>query len=166
MSSPQLAVAKIEGSDAYPHIRGYVWFQDVPLGTLVCTSILGLPAYKPATDDTPPIGPFAFHLHEGDECGSKEGPTPFLEAGSHYAPDQQPHGNHAGDFPVLFSYHGMNKMCFFTDRFTLQDIIGKAVVIHEHPDDYKSQPSGDAGIRIACGTIRAIPFYNFYPYFL
>lgn len=67
-----------------------------------------------------------------------------------------PHGNHAGDFPVLFSNNGRAFMCFFTDRFRVRDIVGKAVIIHQNPDDYRSQPSGNAGKRLACGVIRLV----------
>lgn len=65
----------------------------------------------------------------------------------------QPHGNHAGDFPVLFSNNGYSRMIFFTDKFEAEEVIGKSVIIHENPNDYRSQPSGNAGKRIACGVI-------------
>jgi len=65
-----------------------------------------------------------------------------------------PHGNHAGDFPVLFSNNGVARMCFFTNKFKVADIIGKAVVIHQNPDDYRTQPAGDSGKRLACGVIK------------
>jgi DNA invertase Pin-like site-specific DNA recombinase len=65
----------------------------------------------------------------------------------------QPHGNHAGDFPVLFSNNGYTYMKFFTDKFKPGDVIGRAVIIHENPDDYRTQPSGNSGKRIACGVI-------------
>jgi Cu-Zn family superoxide dismutase len=70
-----------------------------------------------------------------------------------------PHGNHAGDFPVLFSNHGVARMCFFTDKFTVQDVLGKMLVIHENPDDYRTQPAGDSGRRLACGEIKSWNMY-------
>lgn len=75
--------------------------------------------------------------------------------GPHWNPGNQPHGNHAGDFPVLFSNGGRAVMGFFTDRFRVADVVGKAVIIHENPDDYRSQPAGNAGRRLACGLIQA-----------
>jgi Cu-Zn family superoxide dismutase len=42
---------------------------------------------------------------------------------------------------------------FFTDRFNPADVVGKAVMIHQNPDDYRTQPAGDAGKRLACGVI-------------
>jgi superoxide dismutase, Cu-Zn family len=68
----------------------------------------------------------------------------------------QPHGNHVGDFPVLFSNYGYAYMCFFTDKFKVADIIGKLVVIHENSDDYRTQPAGNSGKKLACGVIRSI----------
>lgn len=47
-------------------------------------------------------------------------------------------------------------MKFYTDKFTVEDIIGKSVLIHENPDDYRSQPAGNSGKRIACGVIRRL----------
>lgn len=44
-------------------------------------------------------------------------------------------------------------MTFFTDKFKVADIIGKSVVIHENPDDYRTQPAGNAGKMIGCGGI-------------
>ena len=67
--------------------------------------------------------------------------------------DTQPHGNHIGDFPVLFSNNGYTRMRFFTDKFKPEDIIGRSVIIHENPDDYRTQPSGNSGKRIGCGVI-------------
>jgi len=45
-------------------------------------------------------------------------------------------------------------MWFYTNKFSVEDVIGKAVIIHENPDDYRSQPAVDAGKRLACGVIR------------
>jgi len=76
----------------------------------------------------------------------------------HYSANEytQPHGNHAGDFPVLFSNAGVARMSFFTNRFHVNDIIGKSVIIHESPDDYRSQPAGNSGKKLACGIIQNV----------
>ncbi|WP_105615726.1 superoxide dismutase family protein [Vallitalea okinawensis] len=160
-----LARADLKGSSKYPDIKGTVWFQDVPLGTNVCAYVKGLPPYQPAHDNEAPIGPFGFHLHEFGNCSIGDEENPFQDAGGHYNPTNEPHGNHAGDFPVLFSNAGISKMCFFTDKFHVEDIIQRSVIIHENPDDYRSQPAGDAGKRIACGIVHSITPYNFYPIF-
>jgi Cu-Zn family superoxide dismutase len=77
-----------------------------------------------------------------------------MAAGDHWNPTLQPHGNHAGDFPALISNHGRAYMTFFTDKFRVADVIGKAVIIHQSPDDFRTQPAGAAGKRLACGIIQ------------
>lgn len=147
------AIAKIKGGPLAPDIKGTVSFIDVSEGTIVCINVSGLPPFKPGTKNTLPIGPHGFHIHENGSCEVGDPANPFTPAGGHWNPTNQPHGNHAGDFPVIFSNHGRAYMCFFTDKFRVSDIIGKAVIIHESPDDYRSQPAGNAGKRLACGVI-------------
>jgi Cu-Zn family superoxide dismutase len=48
-------------------------------------------------------------------------------------------------------------MGFFTDRFRVDEVIGHSVIIHQNPDDYRSQPAGASGKRLACGVIRPYP---------
>ncbi len=76
-----------------------------------------------------------------------------MAAGGHWNPTNQPHGNHAGDFPVLFSNDGYTRMLFFTNKFTVPQVVGKSVIIHQNPDDYRTQPSGNSGKKLACGVI-------------
>lgn len=151
-----MAVANIVGGPLAPNIRGTVVFVDVPGGTEVYAEIFGLPDYKPATGESQPVGPFGFHLHENGTCTVDNSADPFTYAGDHWNPTNQPHGNHAGDFPVLFSNNGFASMLFYTNKFNVSQIINKAVIIHENPDDYRSQPSGNAGKRLACGVISRI----------
>lgn len=145
--------ANVIGGPLAPAIRGTVNFYDAPGGTIVCVDISGLPPYQPAANGGP-VGPHGFHIHEYGSCVVGDPANPFLAAGGHWNPDGQPHGNHAGDFPVLFSNDGIARMCFYTNRFKPFEVIGRSVVIHENPDDYRSQPSGNAGKRLACGVIR------------
>lgn len=149
------AYAKLEGSEKYPGITGSVWFMDVPSGMMVEAEVHGLPPYSPgnlaATPPVQPVGPFGFHIHEGADCGLPA--EMFMAAGGHYNPTKQPHGNHAGDLPVLFSNDGYAFMVVFTDKMQSKDIVGKTVVIHENPDDFRTQPAGNSGARIACGEI-------------
>ncbi len=148
------AVAHITGGPLARQLRGTVWFQEVQGGTEVCAEVTGLPRYQPGQEGKNPIGPHGFHIHENGSCQVGNPQDPFQDAGEHWNPDQQPHGNHAGDFPVLFSNDGYARMCFFTNRFRPQDVIGKAVIIHQYPDDYRTQPAGDAGKRLGCGVIQ------------
>ena len=147
------ARAIIRGGPLAPNIRGFVVFTDVPSGTEVYTEITGLPSFRPASNDRPQIGPFGFHIHENGNCSVGNPSRPFIAAGGHWNPTNQPHGNHAGDFPVLFSNGGKARMTFFTNKFKVSNIIGKSVIIHESPDDYRTQPSGNSGRMLACGVI-------------
>lgn len=150
------AIARVIGGTLAPNLSGNVYFNTVPGGTLVCAQIFGLPSYQPAQGEKSPIGPHGFHIHENGNCQVGMPSEPFKEAGEHWNPTNQPHGNHVGDFPVLFSNQGFAYMCFFTDKIRVQDVIGKAVIIHENPDDYRTQPAGNSGRRLACGIIMAL----------
>ena len=73
---------------------------------------------------------------------------------THYNPKDCPHPYHAGDMPPLFGNNGEAFMAFMTDRFTVEEIIGKTVIIHSNPDDFTTQPGGNSGEKIACGKIK------------
>ncbi len=147
------AIAHVTGGPLAPKIRGTIIFKEVPDGTEVYVNVAGLPPYQSATDGKSPIGPHGFHIHEFGNCDVGSSEKPFQNAGEHWNPTNQPHGNHAGDFPVLFSNNGYARMSFFTNKFKPKDVLGKSIIIHENPDDYRSQPAGNAGKRIACGVI-------------
>jgi len=149
------AYAEFKGSIYAPDLRGYVYFYEVEGGTEVFVEVWGLPSYKPANGGEP-IGPFGFHIHEYGICEITNPMDPFSSAGGHYNPTDQPHGNHAGDLPVLFSNDGYARMSVFTSKFKPRDIIGRSIIIHQNPDDYRSQPAGNAGKRIGCGLIKAV----------
>ena len=151
---PPVVAAIIKGGPLAPGIEGVITFKDAPGGTEIRVDITGLPPYRPAVNGDSPVGPHGFHIHQFGNCEVGNPADPFTAAGGHWNPDNQPHGNHAGDFPVLFSNHGAARMCFFTDRFKPADVVGKAIVIHQNPDDYRTQPAGDAGKRLACGEIK------------
>lgn len=151
--TPIASVAEIRGGPLAANLYGVVTFREVQNGTEVTVEVWGLPPYKPAENNKSPTGPHGFHIHENGICEVGDPENPFQAAGGHWNPTNQPHGNHAGDFPVLFSNNGYSKMCFFTDKFKPADVVGKSVIIHESPDDYRSQPAGNAGKRMACGVI-------------
>ena len=150
---PERAIAQMRGGPLAPDLRGIVIFTDVPRGTILSVEVTGLPPYSPAVGNNSPIGPFGFHIHEIGNCAVGNPSDPFPEVGNHWNPTDQPHGNHAGDFPVLFTNNGYARMTFFTNKFEVPQIIGKSIVIHENPDDYRSQPSGNSGRKLACGVI-------------
>lgn len=106
----------------------------------------------------------AFHIHEKGVCE----PEDFKSAGGHYNPmdtnhgKEDPDGPHAGDFDnIEADEDGKVDVTFVTDQISLDEEAentvftedGTSFVIHEGADDYKSQPSGDAGDRMACGVI-------------
>ena len=153
---PIRATANVSGSPAYPNIHGTVVFKEANGGTYVQADIAGLPQTSSNF--------FAFHLHSGN-CGGT--PTRdasgavtdyFPQSGEHYNPTNHPHPAHAGDFPVLLASPtkgGSVHMNFFTPRFTVAEAVGRAVIIHQNPDDYRTQPAGDSGMKIACGDVTA-----------
>ncbi len=143
------AVAIIKGSEKYPCIKGKVWFDSVCGGVMVTAEIEGLPTGIEPCDS--PI--FALHIHSGNSCTGNKA-DPFAHVHGHYNPNDYPHPYHAGDLPPLFSANGVAKSRFLTDRFTIPQIIGKTIIIHGSPDDFTTQPSGNAGEKIACGEIR------------
>lgn len=147
------ATATLSGSDVYPKVRGLVRFYTDPEGgAIVDARVTGLPRRvggRPATA-------FAFHIHENRRCGSGTMPSPFSAAGGHFNPAGKPHPLHVGDLPDLPSCRGRGRLVAYTDRFAPDDVLGLTVVLHEHTDDFTSQPSGNAGDRIACGVITQV----------
>ena len=142
------AWAVLRGSRAYPHVQGTVRFYENSRGVLVVTEVIGLPTAQNPCER--PI--FALHIHEGGSCTGNEG-DPFANVGMHYNPLGCPHPYHAGDMPPLFGVDGYAYGAFVTGRFTIRDIVGRSVILHESPDDFTTQPSGNAGEKIACGEI-------------
>ena len=63
------------------------------------------------------------------------------------------HPNHAGDLPPLLEASGKAYMTVLTGRFHVKEVIGRTVILHGDPDDFHTQPSGNAGIKLACGVI-------------
>lgn len=144
-NSTPFAIARIKGSQEYPDIVGTVKFFNTTNGVIVFNDIKGLTQTQ--------TNIFAEHIHQNGECFGD-----FESAGAHFNPTDVPHPQHAGDLPPLFSAGGNALSAVLTDRFTLNQIIGKTVIIHENPDDFVTQPSGNSGARIACGIIER---YNF-----
>jgi Cu-Zn family superoxide dismutase len=116
--------------------------------------------------DLPP-GEHGFHIHETGECAAAD----FSDAGGHFNPKGAAHGHdneagsHVGDLPnIAVGTDGNAKV-----RLLLPDVVlsddgsgrpallggdGTALVVHSHADDYRTDPAGDAGDRIACGVIK------------
>lgn len=138
------AKAIINGDDKYPKLHGEVTFRRLKEGVLVTARVSGLPKTE--------SGFYGFHIHEGKSCDGDG----FPKTKGHYNPKDRPHPSHAGDLLPLLSCKGSAYMQVKTDRFRICDIIGRTIIIHSDTDDFRTQPSGDAGEKIACSVIRAV----------
>lgn len=135
--------------------RGMVMLQDTPNGVLITTDLNGLPP-----------GEHGFHFHEKGLCEPQQ---KFTTAGAHFVAGGDKHGlmvtksPHGGDMPnQTVGADGRLKTQVLNTAVTLgagprslADADGSSLMIHAKPDDYKSQPSGDAGDRIACAVVAA-----------
>jgi Cu-Zn family superoxide dismutase len=132
------------------------------LGTLVLTNGVGGLMLAGVLRGLPP-GTHGIHLHTVGLCE-----PPFTSAGGHWNPTshqhgtQNPQGPHLGDLPnISVSADSLTTVSVMSPGGTLRggdaliDADGAAVVIHAGPDDYRTDPAGNSGGRIACGVVRA-----------
>src|SRR6266542_1542526 len=105
-------------------------------------------------------GGHGFHVHEKGDCSASYG----MSAGGHFNPTGKPHGDpnvpdhHAGDMPMLQADPSGNatlnaELTVITIGSGATDIVGKSVIVHKDADDFKTQPTGNSGARVACGII-------------
>ena len=142
------AKANIKGGKKYPKINGTVTFKETKNGVIVTAKINNLPK---STDKCKGRF-FGFHIHEGTSCTGNESDE-FANAKTHLNPTNCPHPFHIGDLPPLIENDGYAYMSVLINKFKIKDILGKVIIIHDSPDDFKTQPSGNSGIKIACGKI-------------
>jgi Cu-Zn family superoxide dismutase len=148
----QSATAKASLKDAAGKDVGSVQLVQTPHGVLLRMSLKGVAP-----------GEHAFHIHAVGKCE-----PPFTSAGGHFNPASKKHGMeaaegaHAGDMPNLFiPANGELRIDVANHMITLAkgqpnsvfDADGSAIIIHAGPDDYKTDPTGNAGDRIVCGVI-------------
>ena len=142
------AKAHIKGNKKYPKLDGTVTFRETKNGVIVTAKINNLPQSK----DKCKGRFFGFHIHEGTSCtGNLE--DEFANAKSHLNPTNCPHPFHIGDLPPLIENNGLAYMSVLINKFKIKDILGKVIIIHDMPDDFTTQPSGNSGTKIACGKI-------------
>jgi superoxide dismutase, Cu-Zn family len=102
-----------------------------------------------------------FHIHEAGDCSSGDG----MSAKGHFNPQGKPHGNpnsadrHAGDMPMLKADGSGNaSLSADLDIITVapgpNSIVGRGLIVHVAPDDFRTQPTGNAGARSACAVIQ------------
>lgn len=142
------AYAKIQGGPLGPCIKGMVYLYQLDQGVYVKAYITGIPNKNNQTSSF-----HGFHIHEVGDCSVGNEKEPFMLAKSHYNPTKVEHPMHAGDLPPILSADGVGLLSTFSNRFTVDEIIGKSFIIHEGYDDFTSQPAGNAGARLACGLI-------------
>lgn len=145
------AVAELEPTEGN-EVRGTVTFTEEGDGVRVVATLTGLEA-----------GPHGFHVHEFGDCSAPDASS----AGGHFAPLGNPHGapdaaegqRHVGDLGNIeaddtgsASYDRVDNVITLDGE---RSIIGKAVVVHSQEDDFETQPTGDAGDRLACGVIES-----------
>jgi superoxide dismutase, Cu-Zn family len=145
----KVAVAKLSPTKDST-VRGEVTFTQEDKGVRVVGSFTGMQ-----------MGEHGFHIHEKGDCSAPDAAS----AGAHLNPTNKPHGardaaeRHVGDLGNLKADpYGMARANFVDPNLSLDgsnSIIGKAVIVHEKPDDYTTQPTGNAGGRQACGVIEA-----------
>lgn len=108
-----------------------------------------------------PNAEHGFHVHEKGDCSSGDG----MSAGGHFNPTGAPHGSHGmgmhhtGDLPSLKAdAGGVARINFESGSMAVgsgvTDVVGRGLIVHRDPDDYKTQPTGNAGPRLACAVIR------------
>ncbi len=132
-------------------VSGTIRFETVSDGVRLTAEVSGL---------TPGMN-HGFHIHEFGDCSAADGTS----AGGHFNPDMNDHGapgtamSHAGDFGNLEAgSDGTASYSFVSDKITVGDggagdVVGRGVIVHAGSDDLMTQPTGDAGGRIACGVI-------------
>lgn len=153
MDASSIVIIEVHRADGRLAARAMVW--PSTLGIEVRVQAAGLPA-----------GHYGVHLHAAGRC---EGPG-FESAGPHWNPTARQHGklnpagHHLGDLDNLdVDESGAGRLEFritgaaISGAEGLLDADGAAVVIHADPDDYRTDPSGNSGARIACGVLRAEP---------
>ena len=148
LAPPPASTALLKGPNG--ERIGQVLIQQVPTGVVIDVDVKGL---------TP--GWHGMHIHEKGDCSAVDASS----AGGHFNPTAAPHGrmettpHHAGDMDnIVADGEGVAHVNMHVSGVTLggglpTDIAGRALVVHAKADDYHSQPSGDAGSRVACGVI-------------
>lgn len=146
-ATPAIANVTLTGNSGKS--AGTATVREIPGGIFVQASVEGLAP-----------GWHAFHIHAVGDCSDA---AEFKKAGGHLKHDGQMHGvlgekgPHAGDLPNIWvGADGTGKAEYFSSHAAYKDLFGadgSAFIVHAGPDDYKTDPSGSAGARVACGVI-------------
>jgi superoxide dismutase, Cu-Zn family len=148
-AEPLIATAMLQPTQGSKAL-GEATFEQVGDKVRIVVNVQGL---KPGQEH-------GFHVHEAGDCSSGDG----MSAKGHFNPAGQPHGpasgpHHAGDLPSLKADKGGRarldvEVTGISVAPGPTSIVGRGLIVHADPDDYKTQPTGNAGARIACGVIK------------
>lgn len=146
-SEPTTAIAVLHSTKG-SKVEGVVTFTKSGNETKIVADLTGL---KP--------GQHGFHIHEFGDCSSSDGKS----AGGHFNPTNNAHAGHdadkrhEGDLGNIEADSSGKAHLELTDKIMTmsgeKSIIGRGLIVHEKADDMKTQPTGDAGGRVACGVI-------------
>lgn len=148
LSQHPSAYAMIQGDDTYPNLQGIANFYEThwKVGLMVEVELSGLPNTK---EYSPRF--LGLHIHENGNCRQN-----FTNTGEHYNPTDAIHPYHIGDLPSVLNSNGYAFLAFYDTFLSLNNIVGRSIILHDNRDDFTTQPSGDSGNKIACGVIRKI----------
>jgi len=147
------ARATLQGAPEDTDFTGTVTFTQQGDGLIVIADFAGV--------DTP--GEHGFHVHETGDCSHDAAGKHFTSAGGHFNPNNVEHAcppnepRHAGDLGnVQIGTNGAGRSEQTTNLLTLSgpnSVVGKAIILHTGADDCQTQPTGNAGDRLACGVV-------------
>ena len=149
--NPPTATATLQGAPEDADFKGTITLTPDPGGVRVVAHLEGIDQ----------DGPHGFHVHETGDCSHGEGGKHFTSAGGHFNPDNVEHAcpptepRHAGDLGNIEVTNGTGHL-ETTLKLSLSgpnSVVGKAIILHANADDCKTQPTGNAGDRLACGVV-------------
>lgn len=142
------AFAIIRGGEQYPDIEGVANFYRPrwDSGVVLEVEISHLPNTK---EYSPRF--LGLHIHQNGDCSNN-----MANTGMHYNPTEAVHPYHLGDLPPVLNSNGYSYMAVYDSFLSLEEIIGKSIILHNRRDDFTTQPAGDSGDKIACGVIHPI----------
>jgi Cu-Zn family superoxide dismutase len=148
----ETATATLQGAPTDTDFKGTITFTPEGNGVRVVAHLEGVDA----------DGQHGFHVHETGDCSHGEGAKHFTSAGGHFNPGNAEHAcpptepRHAGDLGNIQVTGGTGHLETTSNLLSLSgpnSVVGKAIILHAKADDCKTQPTGDAGDRLACGVV-------------